>query len=103
MTAALALVLFLLTLGGGIALLCLRRRRKSGLMLAGGIVLLVLALLLAGSLAAYLARFGKPTTACDKVADGVKLAVEHAGKDGVVLCYGSLYMIGEIEACLAQL
>ena len=48
MTAALALVLFLLTLGGGIALLCLRRRRKSGLLLAGGIVLLVLALLLAG-------------------------------------------------------
>ena len=57
----------------------------------------------AHDLAAYLARFGKPTTACDKVADGVKLAVEHAGKDGVVLCYGSLYMIGEIEACLAQL
>ena len=29
--------------------------------------------------------------------------ITHAGKDGVVLCYGSLYMIGEIEAGLAQL
>ena len=48
-------------------------------------------------------QFGKPVTACDQVADGVRLAVEHAGKDGVVLCYGSLYMIGEIEAGLAQL
>ena len=48
-------------------------------------------------------QFGKPVTACDAVADGVRLAVEHAGKDGVVLCYGSLYMIGEIEAGLQQL
>ena len=57
----------------------------------------------AHDLAAYLSQFGKPVTACDQVADGVRLAVEHAGKDGVVLCYGSLYMIGEIEAGLAQL
>lgn len=52
----------------------------------------------AHDLAQYLSQFGKPVTACDAVADGVRLAVEHAGKDGVVLCYGSLYMIGEIEA-----
>ena len=57
----------------------------------------------AHDLAAYLSQFGKPVTACDQVADGVRLAVEHAGKDGVVLCYGSLYMIGEIEAGLAKL
>ena len=57
----------------------------------------------AHDLAAYLSQFGKPVTACDQVADGVRLAVEHAGKDGVVLCYGSLYMIGEIEAGLTQL
>ncbi len=57
----------------------------------------------AHDLAQYLSQFGKPVTACDQVADGVRLAVEHAGKDGVVLCYGSLYMIGEIEAGLAQL
>ena len=42
----------------------------------------------AHDLAAYLSQFGKPVTACDQVADGVRLAVEHAGKDGVVLCYG---------------
>ena len=57
----------------------------------------------AHDLAQYLSQFGKPVTACDAVADGVRLAVEHAGKDGVVLCYGSLYMIGEIEAGLQQL
>ena len=57
----------------------------------------------ADALAVHLQRYGKPVTACDQVADGVRLAVEHAGKDGVVLCYGSLYMIGEIEAGLAQL
>ena len=57
----------------------------------------------AHDLAAYLTQFGKPATACDTVAAGVKLAVDHAGKDGVVLCYGSLYMIGEIEAGLAAL
>ena len=57
----------------------------------------------AHELAKYLSQFGKPVTACDVVADGVRLAVEHAGRDGVVLCYGSLYMIGEIEAGLQQL
>ncbi len=54
----------------------------------------------AHELGEYLTRFGKPVTACDTVADGVHLALAHAGKDGVVLCYGSLYMIGEIEAAL---
>ena len=57
----------------------------------------------ADALKEILTPFGKPVTACDAVADGVRLAVEHAGKDGVVLCYGSLYMIGEIEAGLQQL
>ena len=41
----------------------------------------------AKDLAKYLATFGKPVTPCETVADGVKLAVEHAGKGGVVLCY----------------
>ena len=55
----------------------------------------------AKELAKYLAAFGKPVTPCDTVADGVKLAVEHAGKDGVVLCYGSLYMLGDVKAAAA--
>ena len=51
----------------------------------------------AAELKAYLEQFGKPVTACDKIADGVRLAKQKAGKDGVVLAYGSLYMVGDIE------
>ena len=57
----------------------------------------------AEQLAEYLRQFGKPVTPCMSAYDGVKLALEHAGKDGVVLCYGSLYMIGDIDAALEQL
>ena len=57
----------------------------------------------AKDLAKYLATFGKPVTPCETAADGVKLAVEHAGRDGVVLCYGSLYMLGDIKAAVAAL
>ena len=51
----------------------------------------------AQALAEYLQRFGKPVTACETVAQGVALAKELAGPDGVVLAYGSLYMVGDIE------
>lgn len=51
----------------------------------------------AAELKRYLEQFGKPVTACDQIADGVKLAKKKAGRDGVVLAYGSLYMVGEIE------
>ena len=54
-------------------------------------------------LAEYLRQFGKPVTACGVVEDGVKLAIEHAGENGVVLCYGSLYMIGDVDAALKKL
>ena len=47
-------------------------------------------------LKAYLERFGKPVHACDTAAQGVALAKELAGKDGVVLAYGSLYMLGDV-------
>ena len=49
------------------------------------------------ALKAYLDQFGKPVTACDTIDEGVKLAKQRAGKDGVVLAYGSLYMVGDIE------
>ena len=52
--------------------------------------------LTARELAGYLASFGKPVTVCDTVADGVRLALAHAGKDGTVLCYGSLYLLGDV-------
>ena len=52
--------------------------------------------LTAAGLKEYLERFGKPVTACDDVADAVRMAREKAGPDGVVLCYGSLYMLGDV-------
>ena len=50
----------------------------------------------AEGLKAYLERFGKPVTACDDVTEAVRMAKEKAGRDGVVLCYGSLYMLGDV-------
>lgn len=44
----------------------------------------------------YLEQFGKPVSACETVEEGVCLAKELAGEDGVVLCYGSLYMLGDV-------
>ena len=52
--------------------------------------------LTAQELARYLSSFGKPVTACDSVAEGVRLAIDHAGTDGTVLCYGSLYLLGDV-------
>jgi len=48
------------------------------------------------NLKTYLEQFGKPVTACKTVPEGVKLAKSLAGEDGVVLCYGSLYMLGDV-------
>jgi len=50
----------------------------------------------AEELKTYLEQFGKPVTACPNITEAVALAKEKAGKDGVVLCYGSLYMLGDI-------
>ena len=52
----------------------------------------------AQDLAAYLSRYGKPVQAAETVEAGVALAKELAGPEGVVLAYGSLYMVGDIEA-----
>ena len=52
----------------------------------------------ADRLASYLTRFGKPVTACLTVSDGVRAAIAHAGPDGTVLAYGSLYMTLQISA-----
>lgn len=50
----------------------------------------------AQNLKIYLEQFGKPVTACETVQEGVELAKGLAGEDGVVLAYGSLYMLGDI-------
>ena len=54
----------------------------------------------AQELAQHLTRVGAKATACREIADGVRLAVELAGKDGAVLCFGSLYTIGDIKEAL---
>ena len=51
----------------------------------------------AEDLKTYLEQFGKPVTACKNAAEGVAKAKALAGMDGVVLAYGSLYMVGDIE------
>ncbi len=51
----------------------------------------------AAELAELFHKRGLSAVACDSVAAGVRLAIEHAGKEGVVCALGSLYMIGDIR------
>ena len=53
-------------------------------------------------LAGYLQRFGAPVTPCKSIQEGVALAVAQAGDDGVVLAYGSLYMVGDIREAVSH-
>lgn len=57
----------------------------------------------AGELAAYIRELGRPATACGTIREGVALALEQAGPDGTVLCYGSLYLVGDVELQLREL
>ena len=54
----------------------------------------------AEDLKAYLSQFEKPVTPCSSIEDGVRLALQDSGKDGVVLAYGSLYMVGDIRTAV---
>lgn len=54
----------------------------------------------ATELAAHLRKAGAVATACESIPAGVNKARELAGKDGVVLCFGSLYSIGTIYQSL---
>ena len=57
----------------------------------------------AEQLAQYLQQAGAQAQASESILDGVKQAMELAGKDGVVLCFGSLYSIGGIRDALKDL
>ena len=57
----------------------------------------------AAALAEHLRAAGATATACDSIPEGVATAVEKAGDDGVVLCFGSLYSIGDIRTALENL
>ena len=48
-------------------------------------------------LAQYLLEVGATATPCESIETGVRKAMDLAGKDGVVLCFGSLYSIGAIR------
>ena len=54
-------------------------------------------------LAQYLKEAGAVATPCETIKDGVHLALQKAKDDSVVLCFGSLYSIGEIKAGLEEL
>ena len=58
--------------------------------------------LMAEELAQHLQNVGATATPCDTIPDGVKKALELAGSDGVVLCFGSLYTIGDIRNALPE-
>lgn len=57
----------------------------------------------AEQLARYLCQAGAQAQASESILDGVRQAMELAGKDGVVLCFGSLYSIGGIRDALKDL
>lgn len=57
----------------------------------------------AEQLAQYLQQAGAQAQAGESILDGVKKAMELAGEDGVVLCFGSLYSIGGIRDALKDL
>ena len=54
----------------------------------------------AKELALHLQQAGAKAVAADSFDQGVSLARQKAGKDGVVLCFGSLYTIGDIKNAL---
>ena len=54
-------------------------------------------------LAQYLQEAGAKATACESIPAGVRTAMEKAGKDGVVLSFGSLYSIGSIRDALEEI
>lgn len=57
----------------------------------------------AEQLAWYLRQAGAQAQASESILDGVKQAMDLAGEDGVVLCFGSLYSIGGIRDALKDL
>ena len=54
-------------------------------------------------LAQHLTAHGAVATAWNSIEAGVAAAIKKAGRDGVVLCFGSLYSIGAIRNALTQI
>ena len=54
----------------------------------------------ADDLARYLRGVGAQAQGCGDMDSGIRRCLELAGKDGAVLCFGSLYSIGAVKASL---
>ncbi|MEA4870544.1 MAG: folate family ECF transporter S component [Christensenella sp.] len=54
----------------------------------------------AAELAELLLESKLPAVACASVAEGIALAISHAGKSGVVCALGSLYLLGDVRSAL---
>lgn len=54
------------------------------------------------ALAEKLSCYDKPVTVCESVKDGVEKAIERSGKNGTVLAFGSLYMVGDIKKAVSN-
>ena len=54
-------------------------------------------------LAQYLTDAGAEATSCETVEEGVMQAIQRAGEDGVVLCFGSLNTIGSIHDAMKKI
>lgn len=52
----------------------------------------------AAKLAEHLKRAGAKAIACDSIQEGIELAIKEASENGAILCFGSLYSIGELES-----
>ena len=57
----------------------------------------------AEQLAEYLTQAGAKAIAGESIEDGIRKALDLAGEDGVVLCFGSLYSIGSIRDALLEM
>ena len=51
-------------------------------------------------LAGMLIERGLKATSCGSVEEGIRLAIERAGADGIVCALGSLYLLGDVRALL---
>ena len=50
----------------------------------------------AQKLAAFLARYGKPVTACATIREGVTRTLAETAANGAAVCCGSLYLLGDV-------
>ena len=53
----------------------------------------------AQELAERLTQWGAKAAVCESVEEGIRMAQQAAGEDGVVVFFGSLYLAGAVRDC----